>query len=213
MGKELAKEQVTKELGEALQKNDLEKAKQEIEKLAEKLDKESLENEKKELEKKLADKDLSEQEKQELQKKLDDLKKEQPLSDKEKEQLQKKLDQVAKQMDKQDKDQKQKQETAAEADGGRDPPAREEEGAGEDRQRTSSTPSASCRRRSDELKKLQKDQERQGPVGAARGAQAAAEATWRRPPRTSRSRNPIRTRARTSRIRSSRSATSRPHAT
>ena len=42
MGKELAKEQVTKELGDALQKNDLDKAQQELEKLADKLDKQEM---------------------------------------------------------------------------------------------------------------------------------------------------------------------------
>ncbi len=55
MGKELAKQQLTKELGQALQKNDLDKAKQQFEKLAEKL----------------ANKELSEKQKQELGKQLE----------------------------------------------------------------------------------------------------------------------------------------------
>ncbi|HEY5952267.1 MAG TPA: hypothetical protein VIV40_42510, partial [Kofleriaceae bacterium] len=48
MGKELAKQEMTKELGEALQKNDLKKAKEEFEKLAEKLDKKQLSEKQKE---------------------------------------------------------------------------------------------------------------------------------------------------------------------
>jgi hypothetical protein len=42
MGKELSKEQTTKDLGDALQKNDLDKAQQELEKLADKLDKQEM---------------------------------------------------------------------------------------------------------------------------------------------------------------------------
>ena len=158
MGNELAKEQVTKELGEALKQNNLEKAKQEMEKLALKLDKEALENEKQELEKKLDNKDLSEQEKQELQKKLDDLKKEQPLSEKEKEQLQKKLDQVAKQMDKQDKDQKQKQETAQKQleDQVRKLEKKKEQAKTE---KDKLDAERQLQKKKDELKKLQKDQD------------------------------------------------------
>ena len=55
LGNELAKDPLTKPLGEALQKNDLAKAQQELEKLAQKLD----------------DKQLSNQQKQDLSKKLD----------------------------------------------------------------------------------------------------------------------------------------------
>jgi hypothetical protein len=112
MGKELAKDKVTKDLGEALEKQDLKKAKDELEKLALKLDKQELEKKVSELEKELENKDLTEKEKQDLQKKLDDLKQEKPLTEKEKEDLQNKLEQVAKQMDKQDKDKQQKQEQA-----------------------------------------------------------------------------------------------------
>jgi hypothetical protein len=74
MGTELKKDQLTQELGEALEKNDLEKAKQEMEKLAEKLDK----------------KELTEQQKQELGKKLDQVAKEMEKKD---EQQQKQTDQ------------------------------------------------------------------------------------------------------------------------
>jgi len=110
MGKELAKEQVTKELGEALQKNDLQKAKEEMEKLADKLDPKELEKKIEELKKQLENKDLTEQQKQDLQKKLDEMKNEKPLTEKEKEKLQQKLEQVSEQMEKKDKDQKAKTE-------------------------------------------------------------------------------------------------------
>ena len=56
LGKELAKEPVTKELGQALEKKDLEQAQKELEKLAQKLDPQALEDAKKELEKQLAEK-------------------------------------------------------------------------------------------------------------------------------------------------------------
>jgi hypothetical protein len=65
MGKELSKSPITKELGDALQKQDLEKAKQELEKLAEKLDK----------------KELNDQQKQELAKKLDQVAKQMEKQD------------------------------------------------------------------------------------------------------------------------------------
>ncbi|MBA3456800.1 MAG: hypothetical protein H0T42_27170 [Deltaproteobacteria bacterium] len=110
MGKELAKEPVTKELGEALQKNDLQKAKEEMEKLADKLDPKELGKKLEELKKQLENKDLTEQQKQDLQKKLDEMKNEKPLTEKEKEKLQQKLEQVSEQMEKKDKDQKAKQE-------------------------------------------------------------------------------------------------------
>lgn len=113
LGKELAKEPVTKELGQALEKQDLEQAQKELEKLAQKLDPQALEDAKKELEKQLAEKQAdpkaSEQEKQELQKKLDELKQQQPLSEKDKQQLQEKLEQVAKQMAAQEQQQQDKQ--------------------------------------------------------------------------------------------------------
>ena len=72
MGKELAKEKITKELGDALKKNDLQKAKQELEKLAEKLDK----------------KELSEKEKEQLSKQLEKVAEQMEKQDKQQEQKQ-----------------------------------------------------------------------------------------------------------------------------
>jgi len=72
MGKELSKDQVTKELGDALQKNDLDKAKQELEKLADKLD----------------NKQLSEKDKDQLAKQLDKVAKQMDQKDKQKDQKQ-----------------------------------------------------------------------------------------------------------------------------
>ena len=80
MGKELAKDQVTKELGNALQKNDLDKAQQELEKLAEKLD----------------NKQLSDKDKDQLAKQL--------------EKVAKQMDQKEQQQDKKQQDQQQKLE-------------------------------------------------------------------------------------------------------
>lgn len=108
MGKELAKEQVTKELGKALQQNDLEKAKEELEKLADRLDPQELQKQQDELKQQLDSKDLTEQQRQELQKKLDELNQQKPLTDQQKQQLQQKLEQVAKQM--QQKEQAQQQQ-------------------------------------------------------------------------------------------------------
>ncbi|MEO7731231.1 MAG: hypothetical protein ABIY55_09685 [Kofleriaceae bacterium] len=78
MGKELAKDQVTKELGNALQKNDLDKAQQELEKLAEKLE----------------NKQLSDKDKDQLAKQLD--------------KVAKQMDQKEQQQDKKQQDQQQK---------------------------------------------------------------------------------------------------------
>jgi hypothetical protein len=77
MGKELAKDKTTKELGEALEKNDLDKAKKELEKLAEKLDK----------------KEMSEKEKEELGKQLDKVAKQMEKQDKDKQDKQDKQQQ------------------------------------------------------------------------------------------------------------------------
>jgi hypothetical protein len=87
MGAELSKEQLTKDLGAALQKNDLQKAKQELEKLAEKLE----------------NKELSDKQKQDLGKKLDQVAKEMEKQDEQKDKD--KQDKVAK-----DEQQKQKLE-------------------------------------------------------------------------------------------------------
>jgi hypothetical protein len=70
MGKELSKDQVTKDLGDALQKNDLDKAKQELEKLADKLD----------------NKELSEKDKDQLAKQLDKVAKQMDQKDKQQDQ-------------------------------------------------------------------------------------------------------------------------------
>ena len=123
MGKELSKDQTTKDLGDALQKNDLEKAREEIEKLANKLDPEEMKKEIEKLEKQLENKDLSEKEKQELQNKLDELKKQLEQAKKDQEaaaQQQKDLDKQIKDLEKQlaDKNltEKQKQELAKKLD-------------------------------------------------------------------------------------------------
>jgi hypothetical protein len=158
MGKELAKEQLTKELGEALQKNDLQKAQQELEKLADRLDPEELQKKMEELEKKLQDPTLSEKDKQELQKKLDDLQKQQPLTEKQKEQLQKKLEQVAKQMEKKQQDQKQKHEQAQQKlqDEIKRLEKKQQE-AKNDQERLSAE--RQLQKKRDELQRLQKEQE------------------------------------------------------
>lgn len=80
IGKELAKDQLTKELGNALQKNDLDKAQQELEKLAEKLD----------------NKQLSDKDKDQLAKQLD--------------KVAKQMDQREQQQDKKQQDRQQKLE-------------------------------------------------------------------------------------------------------
>jgi hypothetical protein len=98
MGKELAKDKTTKELGEALQKNDLQKAKEELEKIADKLDPKEMQKEIEKLEKQLENKNLTEKEKAELQKKLDELKKEQEQAKKEQEALDKQKQELEKQM-------------------------------------------------------------------------------------------------------------------
>jgi hypothetical protein len=101
MGKELQKDQLTKDLGEALQKQDLEKAQQELEKLADKLDK----------------KELTEQQKQELAKKLDEVAKQMEQKDqkdqKQADQQQQKLEQEIRRLEQQKdqaKNDQQKQE-------------------------------------------------------------------------------------------------------
>ena len=111
MGKELKKSELTKELGQALEKNDLDKAKQELEELARKLEKSAQEKKLEELQKQLDDKQLTEQEKQDVQKKLEELKKDmekemkelekqlkenKELTDQQKQDLQKKLEDLKK---------------------------------------------------------------------------------------------------------------------
>jgi hypothetical protein len=98
MGKELQKEQLTKELGQALEKNELEKAKNELEKLADKIEK----------------KELSEKQKEDLAKKLEQVakqleKQEQQKQDKQ-DQQQKKLEDEVRRLEQQKKDAKNEQE-------------------------------------------------------------------------------------------------------
>jgi len=100
MGKELAKDPVTKDLGEALEKKDLEKAQQELEKLADKLEK----------------KELTPQQKDELGKKLDQVAKQMEKQDqqdqKKQDQQEQKLEQQVKDLEKQAKDAKTDQQRA-----------------------------------------------------------------------------------------------------
>jgi chemotaxis protein histidine kinase CheA len=132
MGKELAKQQLTKELGEALQKNDLDKAKQEFEKLADKLaNKELNEKQKEELGKqlqKVADqmqkqeqdrqkKQDSEQKKvedqiQKLQKEIRRLeKKNDPKSQQQRQEMERRLEQKKRELEKLKKDEEQRQQS------------------------------------------------------------------------------------------------------
>jgi hypothetical protein len=124
LGKELAKDQLTKQLGDALQKHDLEKAQQELEKLADKLDKKELSDKDKEqlakqldkVTKQLDDKQQKQDQKQDqrqqkledevrrLEKKRDEAKTEKDKLDAER-QLTKKQDELKKlQKDQKDKD-------------------------------------------------------------------------------------------------------------
>lgn len=112
MGKELQKNELTKELGQALEKNDLQKAKEEMEELARKLEKSAMEKEKEALEKALQDPKLTEQQKKDLEKKLDEVKKDMEkdqkkleeqlkdpdnkLTEQEKKDLQKKIEEMKK---------------------------------------------------------------------------------------------------------------------
>jgi hypothetical protein len=101
MGEKLSQDPTTKDLGAALAKNDLQKAKQELEKLAEKLD----------------NKELSDKQKQDLAKKLDEVAKEMEKQDEQKDkqkqdkmqqdqQQQEKLKDEMRRLDQQKKDEK-----------------------------------------------------------------------------------------------------------
>ena len=98
LGKQLAKDQLTKSLGDALQKTDLDKAKQELEKLAEKLDQNQ----------------LSEQQQQELAKQLDKAAKQlddkQQQQQKQNQQNQQKLENDIRRLEKKKQDAKTDQE-------------------------------------------------------------------------------------------------------
>ncbi|HSS02362.1 MAG TPA: hypothetical protein VLM79_35125 [Kofleriaceae bacterium] len=119
MGKELSKESTTKELGDALQKHDLDKAQQELEKLADKLDKKELsEKQQEQLAQKLEKvaKQMEQKDKQDEQKnanqrqKLEDeirrleKKKDQAKNDKERQEAERQLDKKKDELKKLDKD-------------------------------------------------------------------------------------------------------------
>jgi hypothetical protein len=127
MGKELSKDQTTKELGDALQKNDLDKAKQELEKLAQKLDQKELSDKDKDklgkqLEKiarQMEEKDKQQDQKHDQQqKKLEDdirrleKKKEQAKTDQEKLDAERQLDKKKDELKKLEKDQQDKEQSA-----------------------------------------------------------------------------------------------------
>jgi hypothetical protein len=113
MGKELAKENLTKELGQALEKKDLQKAKEELEKLADKLDPEEAKKQLEELKKQLENKELTPQQKQDLQKQMEDLKKQMEnknLTEQQKQDLQKQMEELKKQLENKNLSEQQKQE-------------------------------------------------------------------------------------------------------
>ncbi|MDX2087955.1 MAG: hypothetical protein SFX73_08900 [Kofleriaceae bacterium] len=113
MGKELAKENLTKELGQALEKNDLQKAKEELEKLADKLDPEEAKKQLEELKKQLENKELTPQQKQDLQKQMEELKKQlenKNLSEQQKQDLQKQMEELKKQLENKNLSEQEKQE-------------------------------------------------------------------------------------------------------
>ncbi|HEY0192026.1 MAG TPA: hypothetical protein VGC42_12990 [Kofleriaceae bacterium] len=127
MGKELSKDQTTKELGDALQKQDLDKAKQELDKLADKLDKQQLsEKDKQQLAKQLENvakqmdqKDQKDQQKHDEQKKkLEDevrrleKKKDQAKTEPERLEAERQLDKKKDELQKLDKDQQDKDQSA-----------------------------------------------------------------------------------------------------
>lgn len=94
MGKELSKDQTTKDLGDAMQKNDLEKAKQELEKLAEKLDQ----------------KQLSDKEKQQLAKQLEKVAQQMEQKDEKQEQEEQQLEEEILRLQKKKQEAKTEQE-------------------------------------------------------------------------------------------------------
>jgi hypothetical protein len=126
LGKQLAHDQLTKELGDALQKTDLDKAQKELEKLAEKLDKNQLNDKEKEqlgkqLEKaakQLEDKQQQQQKQQDQRKqKLEEeirrleKKKDQAKTEKEQQDIERQLDKQKEELKKLEKDQAEKDES------------------------------------------------------------------------------------------------------
>jgi hypothetical protein len=127
MGKELSKEQTTKDLGDALQKNDLDKAQQELEKLADKLDnKELTQKQQEQLARQLEKvaKQMEQKDKQDAEKrgaqhsKLEDeirrleKKKDQAKNDREREDTERQLQKKKDELKKLDKDQEAKEQSA-----------------------------------------------------------------------------------------------------
>jgi hypothetical protein len=126
MGKELSKDPLTKELGDALQKQDLEKAQQELEKLADKLDKKELDQKQKDelakqldqvskqMEKQDQKDDKQQQDKQQqLQKEIEKLQEQQKnaKTEQEKQQLQPRLEEKQRELQKLQREQEQKQQS------------------------------------------------------------------------------------------------------
>lgn len=127
MGKELAKDKVTKDLGDALQKNELDRAQQELEKLADKLennemsekDKEQLAKQLEKVAKQMEQKDKQQQQKQQQQQqKLEDdirrleKKKQQAKNEEEKADTERKLEKKKNELKKLQKDQEDKEQSA-----------------------------------------------------------------------------------------------------
>ncbi|MCW5801937.1 MAG: hypothetical protein KIT31_06075 [Deltaproteobacteria bacterium] len=116
LGKQLQKNDVTMELGKALEQNNLDKAKEELEELARRLEKSQLEKQMEELKKQLEDKDLTPEQKKALEKKMEELKKQMEKDQKElekqlenpdltpeqKKQLEKQMEDLKKELEKKD---------------------------------------------------------------------------------------------------------------
>lgn len=156
LGKELSKDPTTKALGEALQKNDLQKAKEELEKLANRLDPEQMKKEIEKLEKQLENKNLSEKEKAEIQKKLDELKKalEQAKKDQEAaEQQQKDLEKQIQDLEKKLADPKLSEKEKAELQKKLDELKKQQQDAEKQKQ--------DAQKKEDELREQQKDLQKQ----------------------------------------------------
>ncbi len=156
LGKELSKDPTTKALGEALQKNDLQKAKEELEKIANKLDPEEMKKEIEKLEKQLENKNLTEKEKAEIQKKLDELKKalEQAKKDQETaEEQQKDLEKQIKELEDKLKDPKLSEKEKADLQKKLDELKQQQQDAEKQKQ--------DAQKKEDELREQQKDLQKQ----------------------------------------------------
>ena len=126
MGKQLQKDPLTKELGDALQKQDLQKAQQELEKLADKLDKKELDKKQqedlaktleqvaKQMDKQQKQDDKQSKDKQQqLQKQIDQLKQQQQnaKNDQERQQLEPRLEELQRELQKLQREEEQKQQS------------------------------------------------------------------------------------------------------